>query len=402
MLGFLYYSTTCFLLFWHCHTTTTTRYPRLRERHCAVIIPAAARKKREDTSTNDEGQGKVVANGYRGGIRKNVVNRKPCNYWASDENFCQECRDFWEILGVDDDGELWIPSESLLIKYKRFDLRAAISRRGGRASITECLNARIVPGKWKDALSLRIIRQLLEKDPSLTMQRSPASSVHVSEPIWKHKNARKHRGYWSTAKILTELYEYLDWYRMEHGRPAAWMPRLSELSKFGRYDLHEAIKRYGGTRLICKKGKLVAYREWSYFEGQLRILRLLKEYIDENGGDYSVFPKVNAIKRQGHSELHTLIQYYGGRKYLASRLGMAEKAQSDIDFGQFDLDFGLRLLQFVRDIQLERSPPLAQPTISMPSQQLLMRNGTEGVWLDEQISRFGGHENVARRLGLDF
>ena len=46
--------------------------------------------------------------------------------------------------------------------------------------------------------------------------------------------------------------------------PAVWMPRLSELNNAGRNDLAQAITRYGGNKVICKKAGLVPYREWKY------------------------------------------------------------------------------------------------------------------------------------------
>lgn len=144
-----------------------------------------------------------------------------------------------------------------------------------------------------------------------------------------------------------------------------------------------------------------------FFEGQLELLTLLKDYIDKyEGGDYSAFPIVTDIRRNGYEQLHSLIQYYGGRKYLAYRLGMSAGSVLPTDdfcgvsFGPFDLSFAIELLTFVRQDHYRRSPPLNTPLLVMPSRgKLLEANRAD---LDESIQRYGGYENVARRLGLAF
>jgi hypothetical protein len=202
------------------------------------------------------------------------------------------------------------------------------------------------------------------------------------------------------------------------------MPRPSELAASGHDDLRQAINRYGGTRGICRTAGMVPYREWFYFEGQLELLNELKRYLDEFAdGDYSTFPTVSDVRRNGFDQLHALIQYYGGRKFLAARLSMSEEKYNGsrakdssnrgkhhraigpgydvcLKFGLFELDFAIRLLNFVRNDQMKRSPPLQTPVLSMPSRSKLLASADDGAWLDAKIDEFGGYENVARRLGL--
>jgi hypothetical protein len=154
---------------------------------------------------------------------------------------------------------------------------------------------------------------------------------------------------------------------------------------------------------------MVPYRDWYYFEGQLELLSELRRYLDEfAGSDYRSFPSVSEIHRNGYHELHGLIQYYGGRKFLASRLGMTGAPRvagddfCDMNWGPFDLDFAVRLLTFVRQNQMLKNPPLMNPVLGMPSQSKLLLSGDEGSWLADRIRVFGGYENVARRLGLAF
>ena len=217
-------------------------------------------------------------------------------------------------------------------------------------------------------------------------------------------------------------YEYVDIYRLEHNRPSVWMPRPSELAMNGRDDLRQAMNRYGGARNICRTAGMISHQEWFYFEGQLELLNGLKQYLDEHANsEYTEFPTVSEIKNKGYDQLYSLIQYYGGRKFLSSRLNMSMHKRQDkattrrrdgnypknscihdtvIKFGLFDLIFAIRLLNFIRMDQLKRSPPLQSPVIAMPSRTKLLSMAEDGVWLDSKIDEFGGYENVARRLGL--
>ena len=222
--------------------------------------------------------------------------------------------------------------------------------------------------------------------------------------------------------FLYYRFEYVETYRSQHNRPAVWMPRPSELAHNGRDDLKQAINRFGGSNRICRLAGMVSYREWYYFEGQLELLMELKRYLDEQYDDddnnnsdnddatatdgdkkYSKFPTAQQVKRHGYEQLYSLIQYYGGRKFLAARLGMeVNRCSNDLSWGKFDLEFAIQMLLFVRQEQLHRDPPMTSPVISMPSKARLLSSGDLGIWLDAQILKYGGYENVARRLGLAF
>jgi hypothetical protein len=214
----------------------------------------------------------------------------------------------------------------------------------------------------------------------------------------------------------------VDSYKVENNRPSVWMPRPSELAIHGRDDLRQAMNRYGGARNICRTAGMIPYQEWFYFEGQLELLNGLKQYLDEHANsDYTKFPTVSEIKSRGYDQLHSLIQYYGGRTFLSSRLNMSlhegkttrrkynisytknnhvDGDNAVMKFGLFDLVLAIQLLNFVRMDQLKRSPPLQSPVIAMPSRTKLLSTADDGVWLDSKIDEFGGYENVARRLGL--
>jgi hypothetical protein len=202
------------------------------------------------------------------------------------------------------------------------------------------------------------------------------------------------------------------------------MPRGSELIKNGRGDLKQAMERHwGGYEQITKLAGMVPYNEWHYLEGQLRLMRLLQEYRSkydvggisgrdgEDEDDNNLFPNVSDIRRNGYHELFDLIRYYGGRSMIASRLGMAlstrkvyrrrEDGLSQLNWGSFDVDFGIELLTYIRQQHMQRPPPWRVPLVSMPTVGQFKRSA-EGESIHNRMSLYGGYENVARRLGLAY
>lgn len=411
-------------------------------------------------------------------VRRKPVDRRPRYFWLDPVNLRRELCQFWANCGVQttDRRRPAIPNEVLLMHYERHDLRAAIAKNGGRESVSELLGgAPIMPGQWKKAVaSSKELQHLLQLDASLTPERPPrVITSSAVDPVgsnndtrWLHHDGRNRKGYWSLQTVVQELYvlvlgwnvnavrvsfelliafeplthaatlpllvapnrdryEYVDRYKVQHNRPSVWMPRPSEMAAEGRDDLRQAMNRFGGARGICRTAGMVPYGEWYYFEGQLELLVELKRYLDEfASSNYKSFPTVSDIQRNGYEQLHALIQYYGGRKFLAARLNMSEQSggygnrNSDVEnsnanrngystgsntgmkFGSFDLDFAVRLLTFVREDQMKRNPPLQNPVLAMPSRSKVLSQAEDGAWLDAKIDEFGGYENVARRLGL--
>jgi hypothetical protein len=185
------------------------------------------------------------------------------------------------------------------------------------------------------------------------------------------------------------------------------MARPSEIAQEGRDDLKQAITRYGGVDYICQVAKLVPYKEWRYFESNLELLVELQKYlILHAGGKEDVFPKLSDIQSKGHERLYDLIMDFGGRKMVATRLDMEFQAQTKLDvlkgmsFGRFSLSFAIRLMHFIRNDMLQQDPPLLHATIKMPTEEELIRKGEHDLARD--VFHFGGHENIARRLNLNF
>lgn len=247
-------------------------------------------------------------------------------------------------------------------------------------------------------------------------------------------------------------YQYLQVRHKDHNMPKVWMPRLSELDMDLRLALIKTFDNNvssGGTDdqqvfsgssddssttsdKICRQAGLIPYREWHYFERQLDLMVSLKEYLDEHcGGDYTVFPPYTTLPLQGYDRLFRLIQDFGGRRFVAGRLGLHYRqntsttkqqqstnrgyqavngsydtvdAMGDLNWGPFDLQFGILLLGTVREEQMRLKPPLRrqQRSISMLSPTQILAKGERGRYLHAKMEAFGGYENVARRLGLDY
>ena len=359
-------------------------------------------------------------------VRKAKGVKRPSGYWKDIANVDTELRLAWRSANVtvNQSEPPPIPNESILNYWKRYDLRSAIVTHGGREVLAERLGgAVVIPGKWSLAVETSWIKELLQHDPNLSSDVPPRSPQQLKRDggkkdstqnssgeetnRWVHQSTRKVKGYWTDEVLIQELYEYLDKRRDKDGIPAVWMPRSSELNNVGRNDLSQAIQRFGGNKRICQQAGLIPFREWKYMEGMFDLLVELRLYLDEfHDGDYSFFPKVSTLPPK-YSRLKSLVQYFGGRKFVASRFGMKSstaksKKQLDLEWGKFDLEFAIDLLDFVRKEEMKKKPPLTYDFIPMPSQRKLLLAGEKGRLLDEKINDYGGYENVARRLGLGY
>ncbi|KAL3933064.1 MAG: hypothetical protein SGARI_003800, partial [Bacillariaceae sp.] len=176
--------------------------------------------------------------------------------------------------------------------------------------------------------------------------------------------------------------------------PSVWMPRMSDI---GRYDsaLKEAIIRhFGRVEKLCKAAGLITFREWNYLERQHDLMVALKEYCDEHGDGEMTFPHFTRLRQEGNSHLYRLIQDFGGHSFVASKLGMDyehRKEALSMDWGPFDLEYGIALMDFVRNEQLRMNPPLREPAIFMPTQSQLLdpQMGKMGLYLDAKTIGYG-------------
>ena len=82
--------------------------------------------------------------------------------------------------------------------------------------------------------------------------------------------------------------------------------------------------------------------------------------------------------------LYDLVTRFGGRKFVASRLGIAlcrpkhrtpNRHNTEMIFGAFSLDFAIRLFAFIRQDQMLKRPPLVCVGIQMPDEKVLVASG---------------------------
>ena len=86
--------------------------------------------------------------------RKPKNQKRPSAFWADINNIEKELRLFWSSVSVSISASEPppIPNEALLNHYERHDLRYAIAKKG-RKEVSEKLGgARLIPGKWSDAI----------------------------------------------------------------------------------------------------------------------------------------------------------------------------------------------------------------------------------------------------------
>jgi hypothetical protein len=155
-------------------------------------------------------------------LRRKSVDRRPRFYWLDQTNLCNELYQFWSNLGVSTDPSYpAIPNERLLMYFDRHDLRAAIVKNGGRASVSQLLNgAPIMAGRWKIAVrSSPELQQILQnKNTGLSPERSPRSDTTVTSmessivpKLWSHQSGRNRKGHWSLQMVIQELYVFFSY-----------------------------------------------------------------------------------------------------------------------------------------------------------------------------------------------
>ena len=371
-------------------------------------------------------------------IRQATLTRKPRFYWHDVDNIKIELESFWNELNVSIN-EFYpaqsppIPSEFLLNKFSRNDLRWGIAQYGGRDNLSHALGgAVIIPGKWKEAKDLDIMKSilhLLHNDEDNATQRSKRSKKETLRNANKSRESladivtaktkgvqKQPKEFWTKEKAIFDLYCYLDNYKKYKSRPSVFMPQLVELKHEGYSRLFNSCSRFkklphgvvlsqlfsDGDVSIEYMAGLVPYKEWRFFESQLQLLLELRHYLNvhHNGSD-EIFPDPMEVKTNGHENLSVLIRSHGGKQLLAQKLDMELVSTRSIQsWGPFSLDFAIELLQFIRERYMEMSPPMPYPVLSMPSERDLKMFGRDD--LCSKVESFGGFENVARRLGLSF
>lgn len=124
-------------------------------------------------------------------------------------------------MRVDPDRPPPIPSEHLLNHFDRNDLRWGITQMGGRDNVSHMLGgAKIIPGKWREAIELDVVKKIL---PHINQHGPKKSSIaglqHINQNSTdivtsmpsvssaKHNNSARIQAkeFWSKDKVIKEL-----------------------------------------------------------------------------------------------------------------------------------------------------------------------------------------------------
>jgi len=233
-------------------------------------------------------------------------------------------------------------------------------------------------------------------------------------------SATKTKEFWSKESAIKQLYIYLEDYKKYKQRPAVFMPPLVELKHEGYAKLFNALSRFNKLPVTSPSSSidkddmeidslagLVPFKEWRFFESQLLFLSELNYYLKlHHNGSEDIFPEPGDVLQHGHDQLHDLVRIHGGKTLLAHKLDMkfawdaSSQSSSNQSWGPFSVRFAVQLLDFIRTQYLQLHPPLSPAHISMPSEKDLLLRGQDD--LAKQVITFGGYENVARRLGLEY
>jgi hypothetical protein len=157
--------------------------------------------------------------------RAKPQNRKPKYYWSDLANLRTELDIFWKGRGVlvgngsAKTNRIVIPNETLLIYYRKHDLRGAIASHGGRYAVAEKLKramprgtmVEVMSGTWALAVNESPeLRSLIQLDPLLSKERPPTissqsrSSLDLGGRRWLHSPARHPKGFWGNRTAVIQ------------------------------------------------------------------------------------------------------------------------------------------------------------------------------------------------------
>jgi hypothetical protein len=160
--------------------------------------------------------------------RTKPQNRKPKYYWSDLANLRTELDIFWKDRGVvvgkgsakkSRMGRVVIPNETLLLHYRKHDLRGAIASHGGRYAVAEKLEramptgtkVEVMSGTWTLAVNESPeLRSLIQLDPLLSSELPPTissqsrSSAGLGGRRWSHNTARHPKGYWCSRTAVIQ------------------------------------------------------------------------------------------------------------------------------------------------------------------------------------------------------
>jgi SAM-dependent methyltransferase len=307
-----------------------------------------------------------------------------------------------------------MPTLAQLNQAGQGDLAAAISRHGGIGAVAHSLDLQLGSsnrpnGYWNDFSHVeQELRSFIEEQGTsgimpTAAQLEDAGYGNLLHGIAKHggmaaiarrlglqlSSTAKPSGYWNDfAHVEQELHQYIQ----EQGIPEV-MPTQSELSKAGRQDLINAIRKtHGGFTAVAQRLGLqqrVFGKQPGYWKDFANVERELRLWI-ANYGSPDMMSALQTLRQNGQTALASAIAQQGGFPAVAQRLGLtytytAKPAGYWNDFSHIE--------QAVNAFIEEHGTPGIMPTRGE------LRNAG---WHDLEIAlgKHGGSPAIAKRLGL--
>ena len=334
---------------------------------------------------------------------------KPNGYW---DDFTQVEKAVKRFLITSHTTET-MPTLTQLNQAGQGDLAAAISRHGGIRAVAQRLGLQLSSssrpnGYWNDFSHVEeeLLSFIEGKGNCGVMPTAAqlANSGHgnLLKGIVKHggvaavaqrlelqlSSTAKLGGYWNDfAHVEQELHEYLQ----EQGTPDV-IPTQSELSKAGRHDLINAIKKHGGFTTVSQRLGLhqhLSGKQSGYWKDFANVERELRSWITAHGLPETM-PTQQMLRQAGQPGLSTAITKHGGSQAVAQQLGLTYTYTSK-PAGYWN-DFN-NIEQAVNAFIEEHGTPGIMPTRGE------LRNAG---WHDLEIAlgKHGGSLAIAEQLGF--
>lgn len=306
--------------------------------------------------------------------------RRTNKRWHSLEDLRREMTPIVAELGQ-------MPTQRELIQRGRSDLIGAIHKYGGYAEVATALGYPYsAPKSWESVDSLRLdlgamVAELgrMPTAPELT-SRGRSDLRNAVQKFGGFPKVARALGYkygsrksWkSTEDLRIELLPFV----AELGR----MPTLPELWERGRFDLANAIKKFGGPYTVALKigSTFQSRRTW-------RSAEELRAELDPIVAELESMPRVEDLKARARFDLVRAINKFGGFRSVAEAL--------EYPYDRY------RAWNSVHDLRSHLDPIVAELG-RMPTQDQLL--GKKRADLVNAVRKFGGILKVAEGLGYPY
>lgn len=311
------------------------------------------------------------------------TSRKPNNYWtkptikgsatrAATANLRRALAQVSTEAGLENP-EVTMPTVTILLGLKRYDLMNAVAKAGGFMKVAEDLSLRTV----------RDIRRVNSASSSAAEGGAPGQETD-GQP-----RSCKMRRDWSSFRVFEQD---LRSFSVEHCDGN--MPTQMELRNHSRHDLINALRRHGGVEAVARRAALsirTGRRPRGHWTDRAVLLAELGAYTARYGKP-GLMPRREELLAAGRSDLYYAIRRHGGFSSVAAELHLMWYGPST--YWRNFKNLQKRLMAHVKQIGA-RHPALAG---SMPSTQALHSCGREDLIFG--IAMHGGSMNVAARTGL--